>query len=119
LWRIRWVAPLELVSAMKPRSSSASSKLQPNTVGRPGLPLRIGRAPGSLRLTSRSAITRSPASRWSVWASSRSVAVIVSWSAPTSRPSRPSMGTIGDALDNAVIESFWARMETELLDRRR
>ena len=31
----------------------------------------------------------------------------------------PSMGTIGDAFDNAVIESFWARMQTELLDRRR
>jgi putative transposase len=31
----------------------------------------------------------------------------------------PSMGTISDAYDNAVIESFWARMQTELLDRRR
>ena len=31
----------------------------------------------------------------------------------------PSMGTIGDAYDNAVIESFWARMQTELPDRRR
>jgi len=31
----------------------------------------------------------------------------------------PWMGTIGDADDNAVIESFWARMQTELLDRRR
>jgi putative transposase len=31
----------------------------------------------------------------------------------------PSMGTIGGAYDNAVIESFWARMQTELLDRRR
>jgi putative transposase len=30
----------------------------------------------------------------------------------------PSMGTIGAACDNAVIESFWARMQTELLDRR-
>jgi putative transposase len=30
-----------------------------------------------------------------------------------------SMGTVGDALDNAVMESFWARMQTELLDRRR
>jgi transposase InsO family protein len=29
------------------------------------------------------------------------------------------MGTIGDAFDNAVIESFWGRMQTELLDRRR
>jgi putative transposase len=27
------------------------------------------------------------------------------------------MGTIGDVYDNAVIESFWARMQTELLDR--
>jgi transposase InsO family protein len=31
----------------------------------------------------------------------------------------PSMGTIGDAYDNAVIEAFWARMQTGLLDRRR
>jgi putative transposase len=28
-------------------------------------------------------------------------------------------GTIGDAYDNAVVESFWARLQTELLDRRR
>jgi transposase InsO family protein len=27
-----------------------------------------------------------------------------------------SLGTIGDAFDNAVVESFWARMQTELLD---
>jgi putative transposase len=27
------------------------------------------------------------------------------------------MGTVGDAFDNAVIESFWARMQSELLDR--
>ena len=30
-----------------------------------------------------------------------------------------SLGTIGDAFDNAVVESFWARMQTELLNRRR
>jgi putative transposase len=29
------------------------------------------------------------------------------------------MSTIGDSYDNAVIESFWARMQTELLDRQR
>lgn len=29
-----------------------------------------------------------------------------------------SMGTIGDALDNAVVESFFASLQTELLDRR-
>jgi transposase InsO family protein len=29
------------------------------------------------------------------------------------------MGTIGDAYDNAVIESYWGRMQTELLDRKR
>ena len=29
----------------------------------------------------------------------------------------PSMGTVGDAFDNAVIESFWARLQTELLNR--
>lgn len=29
-----------------------------------------------------------------------------------------SMGTVGDALDNAVAESFFATMQTELLDRR-
>lgn len=31
----------------------------------------------------------------------------------------PSMGSVGDCYDNAVIESFWARMQTELLNRRR
>jgi transposase InsO family protein len=31
----------------------------------------------------------------------------------------PSMGSIGDCFDNAVMESFWARMQVELLDRRR
>jgi putative transposase len=31
----------------------------------------------------------------------------------------PSMGSVGDAYDNAVIESFWGRMQTELLNRRR
>jgi putative transposase len=31
----------------------------------------------------------------------------------------PSMGTVGDAFDNALIESFWARLQTELLNRRR
>jgi putative transposase len=29
----------------------------------------------------------------------------------------PSMGTVGDCFDNAVIESFWGRMQTELLNR--
>ncbi len=29
----------------------------------------------------------------------------------------PSMGTIGDCFDNAVIESFWSRVQVELLDR--
>ncbi len=27
-----------------------------------------------------------------------------------------SLGTVGDAFDNAAVESFWARMQTELLD---
>lgn len=27
------------------------------------------------------------------------------------------MGTVGDALDNAVVEAFWARMQVELLNR--
>ena len=31
----------------------------------------------------------------------------------------PSLGTVGDPYDNAVVESFWARMQTELLDRQR
>ena len=31
----------------------------------------------------------------------------------------PSMGSIGDCYDNAVIESFWSRVQTELLNRRR
>jgi transposase InsO family protein len=31
----------------------------------------------------------------------------------------PSMGSVGDCYDNSVMESFWARMQVELLDRRR
>jgi transposase InsO family protein len=31
----------------------------------------------------------------------------------------PSMGSIGDCYDNAMIESFRGRMQTELLDRQR
>ena len=31
----------------------------------------------------------------------------------------PPMGSIGDCFDNAVIESFWGRMQTELLNRKR
>ncbi|WP_433304713.1 transposase [Actinoplanes sp. CA-030573] len=31
----------------------------------------------------------------------------------------PSMGTIGDCYDNGMIESFWGRMQTELLNRKR
>jgi putative transposase len=31
----------------------------------------------------------------------------------------PSMGTIGDCFDHAVIKSFWSRMQVELLDRKR
>ncbi len=30
----------------------------------------------------------------------------------------PSMGSIGDCYDNAVIEAFWGRMQPELLNRR-
>jgi len=29
------------------------------------------------------------------------------------------VGSIGDCYDNAVIESFWGRMQTELLNRQR
>ena len=32
---------------------------------------------------------------------------------------RPSMGSIGDAYDNALCESFFATLECELLDRER
>ncbi len=31
----------------------------------------------------------------------------------------PSMGSVGDCFDNAMIESFWSRMQIELLDRQR
>lgn len=31
----------------------------------------------------------------------------------------PSMGSVGDCFDNAMIESFWGRMQTELLNRQR
>ena len=32
---------------------------------------------------------------------------------------RPSMGSVSDAYDNAMCESFFATLECELLDRRR
>ena len=32
---------------------------------------------------------------------------------------RLSLGTVDDCYDNAMIESFWARMQTELLDRKK
>ncbi len=28
------------------------------------------------------------------------------------------MGTVGDAFDNALMEAFWARLQTELLNRK-
>ncbi len=31
----------------------------------------------------------------------------------------PSFGTIGDGLDNAMMESFWGSMQIELLNRRK
>jgi transposase InsO family protein len=31
----------------------------------------------------------------------------------------PSMGTVGDAFDNAMMESFWGRVQTELLNRKK
>jgi transposase InsO family protein len=31
----------------------------------------------------------------------------------------PSMGTVGDAYDNALIEAFWARLQTELFNRKK
>ena len=32
---------------------------------------------------------------------------------------RPSMGSVGDAYDNAMCESFFATLECELLDRQK
>jgi transposase InsO family protein len=31
----------------------------------------------------------------------------------------PSMGSVGDCYDNAMMESFWSRMQVELLNRQR
>jgi putative transposase len=31
----------------------------------------------------------------------------------------PSVGSVGDCYDNAMMEAFWSRMPVELLDRRR
>jgi transposase InsO family protein len=31
----------------------------------------------------------------------------------------PSMGSVADCYDNAMIEAFWSRMQVELLDRHR
>jgi hypothetical protein len=75
-------------------------------LGLPLLPLRIGRASGSLKLTSRSAITRLPASRWSVCHSNRSVSPIDSWSSSTRRRSRRSPGRRASAL-RALRSTAW------------
>ena len=32
---------------------------------------------------------------------------------------RLSLGTVGDCFDNAMIEAFWGRMQTELLNRKK
>jgi transposase InsO family protein len=40
-------------------------------------------------------------------------------SAHVSPGSSPSIGSIGDYYDNAMIEAFWSRMQVELLDSRR
>ena len=31
----------------------------------------------------------------------------------------PSLGTVGDGLDNAMMESFWSSMQIELLNRKK
>ena len=31
----------------------------------------------------------------------------------------PSFGSVGDGLDNAMMESFWSSMQIELLNRRK
>lgn len=31
----------------------------------------------------------------------------------------PSLGTVGDAYDNAMMESFWSKMQIELFNRQR
>ncbi|WP_410677310.1 hypothetical protein [Amycolatopsis sp. cmx-4-68] len=31
----------------------------------------------------------------------------------------PSLGTAGDGYDNAMMESFWSKVQTELLDRKK
>lgn len=31
----------------------------------------------------------------------------------------PSFGTVGDGLDNAMMESFWSLMQIELLNRKK
>lgn len=31
----------------------------------------------------------------------------------------PSLGSVGDCFDNAAMESFWGRMQTELMDPRK
>jgi len=44
-----------------------------------------------------------------------------SWAFTRARDSGlvPSMGSVGDCYDNAMIEAFWSRMQVELLDRHR
>jgi putative transposase len=38
---------------------------------------------------------------------------------PRAAGSSPSMGAVASAYDNALMESFWGRMQVELFNRRR
>ena len=75
---------------MMPSSLSGTWALYPNSTGRSMRPLRIGRASGSCRLTSRVAPSGiCPASRDRAWATTVAVRSMVTASSPSARRSRP------------------------------
>lgn len=51
--------------------------------------------------------------------SGRSVPEVAFISRAKSAGPPPSLGSVGDPYDNAVVESFWGRMQVELLNRQR
>jgi hypothetical protein len=81
----------------------------------PGLALADRAGVGIRQRDSRSEITRSPASRWSVWASSRWVAAIVSCSSPTSnRRSKSTPWSVPAATSPAMVARVTAALNERI-----
>ena len=70
----------------------------------------LGMAIGQLRPTKKTVIHSDQGTQFTSWAFTRRA---------IESGLLPSMGSVGDCFDNALMESFWRRMQVELLDRKR